>query len=281
MKAVIPASDARRLTSALLLLLAASAVCSTSFAQTITETTALPPANDLVAISGEYSDGNIPGAYTYGDGSFTQSGVLPNGTVGTSTAILSQTGATAQVTNTGFGEAVANYYLMITGPGSPGSTVQLTLSNALLSTSGVNTSISYGDNPDYQLVASLSIVQATPADVYANIVSGSAPINGSLNLNGTYTVTTGEPIYIQERALAIYAYNGSTNVFWSASVDPVISLSSSVANPGAYTFAYSEGAPIFAVPEPSTYLMMLAGLGVLAGVARGRRRERGVLRLAA
>jgi len=264
------------MTWTLALVIVAGAACNTSFAQTITETTALPPAVVSVQISGEYSGGGIPGAIIYGDGSLSQSGILANGAMETSTATLSQSGATAQLKNSGFAESGGVYYLIVNGP-TP--TVSLTLSDALLSTSGVNTSISYGY--DYQLVASLNIAQATPADVYRSVVGGSAPINGSVNLDGTYTFTTGEPIYIQEQALAIYAYNGSTGIVWSASVDPVISLSSSVADPSAYTFAYSEGAPIFAVPEPSTYLMMLAGLGVLTGVARGHRRERGVLRLAA
>jgi hypothetical protein len=256
MKTAIPSSSAWRHTFAVAFLVAAVAACGTSFAQTITETTALPAANLYVGISGEYSQGNIPGAYTYGVGSFTQSGVLPDGTVGTSTATLSQVEAIAQVTNAGFAEAAANYYLMVTGPGSPGSTVQLTLSNALLSTSGVNTSIEYG--ADYQLAANLNITQATPAGLNQVIVGGSAPINGSVNLNGTYTFSTGEPIYIQEQALAEYAYNGSSGVVWSASVDPVITLSSSVANPGAYTFAYSEGAPV--VPLPSSIVLMVSGL---------------------
>ena len=232
-------------------------------------------------ISGESAFEDPPGTitYVYGPASLTETGVLANGALATTTATLNQFGATAQVTNGGYASAAANFYLMVTGPGAPGSTVQLTLSNALLSTSGVDTSISYGEA--YALGASLSIAQATPANTYTSIVGGSAPINSSLNLNGTYTFTLGEPIYIQEQATAVYAYNGSTGIVWSASVDPVISLSSSVLNPSAYTFAYSEGAPIFAVPEPGTYWMMLAGFGVLAGVIRARRRERGVLRLAA
>lgn len=277
----ISSSNTWRHTGALALLLAAGAACSTSFAQTITSTSALPAANELVEISGEGSFQDPPGTitYMYSPASLTETGVLANGAFATTTATLNQIGAAAQVTNGGYAGAAADYFLEITGPGAPGSTVQLTLSNALLSTSGVNTSLTY--NVDYQLAASLSISQATAAGSNVSIVSGSAPINGSLNLNGTYTVALGEPIYITESVLAEYAYNGSTGIVWSASVDPVISLSSSVANPSAYTFAYSEGAPIFAVPEPGTYWMMLAGCGVLAAVARGRRRERGVLRLAA
>lgn len=164
MKAVIPSNDARRLIWALPLLLAASAACSTSFAQTITETTALPAANDSVLIGG-LSQTNIPGASTDGVGSLSQSGVLPNGTLGTAAATLSYTGATAQVTNSGEAEAVANFYLMVSGP-TP--TVQLTLSNALLSTSGVNTSLQYGGG--YQIAANLNITQTPNFQYYTGIV---------------------------------------------------------------------------------------------------------------
>src|SRR5271170_7578699 len=105
---------------------------------------------------------------------------------------------------------------MITGP-TP--TVQLTLSNALLYTSAVSFNPNYGG---YAVSADLNITQTPDFLSYIGIVGGSAPINGSLSLNGTYTFTTGEPIYIQEDATVAHSYNGSTGDVWSASVDPVI-----------------------------------------------------------
>ena len=45
--------------------------------------------------------------------------------------------------------------------------------------------------------------------------------------------------------------------------------------PGTYIFGFSGvgGAPISPVPEPETYAMLLAGLGLMAGVARRRKKQ--------
>jgi hypothetical protein len=229
---------------ALALLSASGALGNTSFAATVVGGITLPDANDLVLVDG--------GGAQYTPGTISTSGILPNGATASGTATLNQFGVSAQVMNSGEAEAVANFYLVASGP-TP--TVQLTLSNALLTESAVGGLSSTGS--DYQLTANLNVTQTPDFLGYTGIVGGSAPINGTLNLNGTYTFKTGEPIYIQEQALAEYAYNGA-NAVWSVSVDPVFSVSSSVANPSAYTFTYSAGAPV--VPLPSSIWLMVSGL---------------------
>jgi hypothetical protein len=244
------ATTHRRAAWALALLSASGALSNTSSAATIVGGITLPDASETVLVPG----GNLD----------TPGTLSETGPAQSATATLDQSGVSAQVTNSGEAEAVANFYLVVSGP-TP--TVQLTLSNALLSTSGVVPNPNYG--ADYQIAANLSISQTPDFLGYTGVVSGSlggigsigfsgTPVaNGVLNLNGTYTFNTGEPIYIQEQALAEYTDNG-VNAVWSASVDPVFSVSSSVANPSAYTFTYSAGAPV--VPLPSSIWLMVSGL---------------------
>ena len=60
----------------------------------------------------------------------------------------------------------------------------------------------------------------------------------------------------------------------NSSIDPVPTIDPSVQNPGAYSFAFSDGVgnSVGAVPEPAIWAMMLMGVGIIGAALRYRRR---------
>ena len=68
-------------------------------------------------------------------------------------------------------------------------------------------------------------------------------------------------VYSSDASLTVFGINGSTSLYDSKTEDQVISS----------TVDTLVGAHIVPVPEPESYAMMLAGLGLVGAVAKRRK----------
>lgn len=104
----------------------------------------------------------------------------------------------------------------------------------------------------------------------------SSAIN-EVDFNKTLTFSTNYNYSIDLNAHAAGISNsqwGGGDTWTQAFIDPTFTLAPGIANPELYSFAFSEGiGNTPAVPEPSTALFSLAGLGVIA-LARRRQQQR-------
>lgn len=174
------------------------------------------------------------------------------------------------------------YFLAISGP-TP--TVNLNVAALLSAKSSANFS-------DGDVSASFYVQKQNAGNYVVNDqvffdLAGYANINGTGNSttgfkgqyteNGVYSFETGQVYVIGMTARTTATRYGSNSVLQSpeeasASVDPTFSIAAGVPDAGAYQIILSDGVGNSApsVPEPSTWLLTLLGLGCLIGVRASR-----------
>lgn len=123
--------------------------------------------------------------------------------------------------------------------------------------------------------------QLVAISAYPSVGPGAGSLASSadkeIDFNQTFMLTTNYNYRVDlEAHVAGYSNGqwGGGNIWTQAFVDPTFTLAPGIANPELYSFAFSEGiGNTPAVPEPSTALFSLAGLGVIA-LARRRQQQR-------
>ena len=95
--------------------------------------------------------------------------------------------------------------------------------------------------------------------------------SGGINGGSSSLVVSMQPNQVDAVTLFAYsvAYAGNTA---NASIDPTISLAAGFAGANQYTIALSSGVgnPVVGVPEPSSYAMLIVGLGIIGLMVRRR-----------
>ena len=168
----------------------------------------------------------------------------------------------------GGGTASIGYYYHISGAPTATGLVATQIA-ATMSLGG--TSISGG----YALIDGSNIPEAGICWPLGECGLGPYPNNPYLFINSQFfSGVLNEMIpFDGQISLRVFASGGTSapnrGTTFSGSLDPVITV------PAGYTITFSPGignsAAVAAIPEPETYTMMLAGLGLLGYVARRRK----------
>ena len=220
------------------------------------------PAQAQVPPAGFFLDGTSQPGFT--KGSISGFTATPTGTLPDPSLSASANGYYDQYgePQTGTGFATMNYYYTITGPGAPGSLVDVTITgNISGSWSGDGSAearIFYGTTGE--LEGSVSGPQMPPA-----------PSSFSIPLNASYDVDLGTvyeiSLFVDVNAVFFGAETGSVSA--SASADPIITV------PNGYSIEFSPNLNLAetATPLPAALPLFATGLGALGLLGWRRKRK--------
>lgn len=183
-----------------------------------------------------------------------------------------------------YGNPYIDYSLEVTGPAG---TVPVTVNSALAASISAPAPGAFGMlesvSDFYVQTASSSFEQyitiqdgfATVSDNGPVTVTPVSPLTGfSASFSGANTVTLDTNTSYEVQLLVINWLNvsgllGGGSMSASASIDPTFQIGTGVSNPSLYSIELSPGVGnVAAIPEPSTYAMMLAGLAMMGVFAR-------------
>lgn len=213
---------------------------------------------------------STPGAtiqWDFGANTLTVNGVASASTQTNWSSALSSFNAIAQSAETKWGVIAGDSqslsgsttpirYLSTTTPGTALSTLQGTTKSALSNFATTD-----------QLFNSNNLLQTS--------TNGSSATSGDAYVGGVYFGTAGK--WKNNTVWSAYANEGQTADFYMLDGNNGISSTKALVTPYAGDFTYAAGVltyTVAAVPEPSEYALMLAGLGMVGFMARRRLNHR-------
>jgi hypothetical protein len=228
--------------------------------------------NSISVYAYDYGNANYQSSYQYGFGALNAAASTAlsqaSGSIGSGLGNLPYTSVSSSGSTVGGAGNQQGYF----GSSSNGASSSFTLSAntiAIFSATGAtNAATTVGYNPlTGGNESGYSIAQLT--------ASGSAGINGSQSMSDylnsyAYSTATWDPV------TSTYKYSGQQdNKSGLLSVSFVNTTGRSLTGSfQAYTYAYGYST-ISPVPEPETYAMLLAGLGMMGFMVRRRKGEQG------
>jgi hypothetical protein len=165
-------------------------------------------------------------------------------------------------------DAKAEMIYLFTIAGTPGSLVNVNVAASILGNTTQLTSPPFfteSATSSFYVADSLANLNAANALTY---VSGSTTANpsgfsSSTLSNPTLTLTAGDTYYVELNSeVVLNGTFGNTTVYGNAGVDPTFTLTPEE-EAGGYTLEFSPGI-ITPTPEPSTWALLVPGLGILA-----------------
>jgi hypothetical protein len=154
---------------------------------------------------------------------------------------------------------------------APGAAVTVTMSGTAYLEGDARLSV----NADLLDMPQFGTIGA-PASLLAGNLSQIITSSGAYSIQNTFAISNGVPMLL---AIGVHAYAGVSGL--SGPQDNIypppgnawITDPFSLDLPAGVTFTSASGQLVAAVPEPETYAMLLAGLGLMGFVARRRKQQ--------